>query len=77
MSINPFEFIIIIICLSIVAQAIRGHYRSKELRRERQADEAEARETLDRLSSLEERIRVLERIVTDERYELKQRFRDL
>ncbi|HEU4616990.1 MAG TPA: hypothetical protein VFV10_03075 [Gammaproteobacteria bacterium] len=77
MSINPFEFVIIVICLSIVAQAIRGHYRNKELRRERNDNEAEARATLDRLSNLEERIRVLERIVTDERYELKQRFKDL
>jgi FixJ family two-component response regulator len=76
-GINPFEFVIIIIILSMIGQAIRSHYRTKELRRDRESNEAEVRETLDRLSKLEERIRVLERIVTDERYELKQRFKDL
>lgn len=74
---NPFEFVIIIIVLSMIGSAIRAHYRSKELRRSREAEQTEARETLDRLSKLEERIRVLERIVTDDRYELRQRFKDL
>jgi hypothetical protein len=30
-----------------------------------------------RLGELEERVRVLERIVTDDRFELKQQFKDL
>lgn len=34
-------------------------------------------EMLERLGQLEERIRVLERIVTDDRYELERRFREL
>lgn len=77
MNINPFEFVIIIIVLSMIGSAIRNHYRAKEFRRSQEADDADARETLDRLSKLEERIRVLERIVTDDRYELRQRFKDL
>lgn len=77
MNMNPFEFVIIIIVLSMIGSAIRAHYRAKELRRTREAEETESRETLDRLSKLEERIRVLERIVTDDRYELRQRFKDL
>jgi hypothetical protein len=32
---------------------------------------------LQRLDQLEERVRVLERIVTDERFDLKQQFKDL
>jgi hypothetical protein len=34
-------------------------------------------ELLERLHEVEERVRVLERIVTDERYDLKQQFKDL
>ena len=34
-------------------------------------------ELLERLNQVEERVRVLERIVTDERYDLKQQFKDL
>jgi hypothetical protein len=34
-------------------------------------------ELLERLRQVEERVQVLERIVTDERYDLKQQFKDL
>jgi hypothetical protein len=34
-------------------------------------------ELQERLNQVEERVRVLERIVTDERHDLKQQFRDL
>ncbi len=71
------EFVIVIIALSIIGQAIRSHFRSKELREAQRQERSEVEETLKRLSDLEERIRVLERIVTDERYELRQRFKDL
>jgi hypothetical protein len=34
-------------------------------------------ELLERLKQVEERVQVLERIVTDERYDLKRQFKDL
>jgi hypothetical protein len=34
-------------------------------------------ELLERLNQVEERVQVLERIVTDERFDLKQQFKDL
>ena len=40
-------------------------------------DDAVNAELLERLNQVEERVRVLERIVTDERYDLKQQFKDL
>ena len=40
-------------------------------------DEPVNAELLQRLNQVEERVRVLERIVTDERYDLKQQFKDL
>ena len=42
----------------------------------RRDDTADA-DLLERLQQVEERVRVLERIVTDERYDLKQQFKDL
>ena len=40
-------------------------------------DDSVNTELLARLNQVEERVRVLERIVTDERYDLKQQFKDL
>jgi hypothetical protein len=42
----------------------------------RRADTVNA-ELLERLNQVEERVRVLEKIVTDERYDLRQQFKDL
>jgi hypothetical protein len=75
--VNAMEFIVIVLLLAIPLLAIRGHYQNKARRLHAQGEEAEARELRERLTALEERIKVLERIVTDERYDLKQRFRDL
>jgi hypothetical protein len=40
-------------------------------------DESANVDLLERLRQVEERVQVLERIVTDERYDLKRQFRDL
>jgi hypothetical protein len=61
----------------VIRAAVQGHYHSRERRRQAQAEQAEVQKTQEQLAALEERIRVLERIVTDDRYELRQRFRDL
>jgi hypothetical protein len=71
---NPFEFVIVIIVLSFVFKLVDGWIRN----RPRESAEGPARsELLKRLEEVEERVRVLERIVTDERFDLKQQFKDL
>lgn len=75
---NAFEFVIIVIILSFIYKLLAGWMRSREYRRS--SDEsvnANAALMQQRLEQLEERVRVLERIVTDDRYELKQQFKDL
>ncbi len=74
---NPFEFVIIIISLSFLYKLLSVWIQHKDSRRagERASDEAIA--TQQRLNDMEERVRVLERIVTDERFDLKRQFRDL
>ena len=49
--------------------------RSRE--QSRSSDESANAGLVQRLEQLEERVQVLERIVTDERFELKQQFKDL
>ncbi|MBN1237644.1 MAG: hypothetical protein JXB36_04035 [Gammaproteobacteria bacterium] len=75
---NPFEFVIIIIALAFLSDAVKSYFKSKNDKREAERrEDDEASEYAERLRQLEERIRVLERIVTDEQFELKQRFRNL
>jgi membrane protein implicated in regulation of membrane protease activity len=71
---NPFEFVIAIIVLSFAYKLVDVWLRHRHLQR---TDESEHSELKQRLAELEERVRVLERIVTDERFDLKRQFKDL
>jgi hypothetical protein len=72
---NPFEFVIVIIALSFGYKLLAAWMRSRE--QSRSSDESANAGLVQRLQQLEERVQVLERIVTDERFELKQQFKDL
>jgi hypothetical protein len=75
---NPFfEFVIICVALSFGYKLIAAWMRSREQRRSGDESASVNAGTLQRLEQLEERVRVLERIVTDERFDLKQQFKDL
>lgn len=66
---NPFEFVIAIIAIVIGAQTIQ------KLAKIRSEKSASSNEDVDdahaKLDALEERIRVLERIITENKYDLK------
>jgi hypothetical protein len=73
---HPFEFALAIVALVLIFKLIRlaiVHGKRTPPRR----DDPVNMELLERLNQVEERVRVLERIVTDERYDLKQQFKDL
>lgn len=72
---NPFEFVIAIVFLAFLGSTLKTYFESK--RDDTRKKDADADENLARLAQLEERIRVLERIVTDEQFDLKQRFKNL
>lgn len=74
---NPFEFVIAIIVISFVYSLISTWLRQRGKVAKHSAAESANHELLDRLARAEERIRVLERIVTDERWDLKRQFDDL
>ena len=70
-----FEFVLALVVLSMVFKLIRLAIVQRQLQPRR--DDPVNVELLERLNQVEERVRVLERIVTDERYDLKQQFKDL
>lgn len=68
---NPFEMVVIIVFLAVIAGMYKSRLRHRSTQRD--PDPADAA----RLARLEERIEVLERIVTDSGYDLRRQFRDL
>jgi len=72
---NPFEFVLTVIALSFGYKLIAAWMRSRD--QSRSSDESANAGLVQRLEQLEERVQVLERIVTDDRFELKQQFKDL
>lgn len=71
---NPFEFAFALVALVFIFKLVKTMLSQKRLA-PREAPVTP--ELLERLRQVEERVRVLERIVTDERYDLKQQFKDL
>jgi hypothetical protein len=72
---HVFEFALAMAAIVLVFKLIRTAIVHKSTAPRR--DDSVNTELLERLRQVEERVRVLERIVTDERYDLKQQFRDL
>jgi hypothetical protein len=71
---HPFEFALAMVAMVMFFRLIRALIiRKNPTRRE---DTVNA-DLLERLNQVEERVRVLEKIVTDERYDLRQQFKDL
>ena len=70
---NVFEFVIILVAVVLVYQLWELKIKTRRAARESAEDDA-VQAQLDRLES---RIEVLERIVTDSRYDLNKEFRDL
>ena len=78
---NAFEFVLAIVLIVTIGSVIRsrqggGHRRNRD-RDDRHAAAQPDTATAERIETLEERVAVLERIVTDRGYELRQKFRDL
>jgi hypothetical protein len=69
-----FEFVLLIIALVSVVKLIETALRQGYFRRQEPKVDTDL---VARLHEVEERVRVLERIVTDERFDLKQQFKDL
>jgi len=74
---HPFEFAMALVALVLLYKLVRLAIVHKTTARRDGNLETVNAELVQRLNQVEERVRVLERIVTDERFDLKQQFKDL
>ncbi|HUF73309.1 MAG TPA: hypothetical protein VMR74_10470 [Gammaproteobacteria bacterium] len=79
---NVFEMVALVVFMAIVGSVLTNLIKAFSHRRDRKDDDrsfAESDELRDQILTLEDRIRVLERIVTDSnpREDLKRQFREL
>jgi len=65
---NVFTFVVTIVAIVMVAETVQKIYK---MRHERKAGDAASSEAQEQLDALEERIKVLERIVTENKYDLR------
>ena len=70
----PFDFVLVIVALTFVYKLLDQWVKHRIAQR---SVEEPNNDLLRQLAEVEERVRVLERIVTDERFDLKRQFRDL
>lgn len=72
---NPFEMVVLIVLLSLVAGVANNYIKSRSDSAGPASDELNQK--LAKLDALDERVRTLEKIVTDRDFELKEKFRNL
>jgi hypothetical protein len=72
---NAFEMVIVIVIVGCATGVINNFIKHKNAGRSEDMDDLLDR--LDGIEELEERVRVLEKVITDENYELKKQFQDL
>ncbi|HEY8520366.1 MAG TPA: hypothetical protein VIN61_09810 [Gammaproteobacteria bacterium] len=70
---NPFEFVLAIIILAFSFKLLESWIKHRQQSRSAEGEI----ELLKRLDAIEERVKVLERIVTDERFDLRREFKNL
>ena len=71
---NTFVFIVAIVAIVCTADTIQKIYKARAAKQEPDVD---ADETLAKLDQLEDRIKVLERIVTEDKYDLRREINSL
>jgi len=69
-----FTFVFLVVTVVMVAGVAKAWIKQRE---QKSGTDEELADALDRIDRLEERIRVLERIVTENRYDLKQQIDSL
>jgi hypothetical protein len=74
---RPFEFVIALVAIVLTFRAFTLLVGRSRHSRQRLDEQEQYVETQSRIAGLEDRVRVLERIVTDTKADLKSQFRDL
>lgn len=71
---NVFTFVLLLVAIVCCANIIRSYIASRQ---EKSDSGEEIDDTLAKIDALEERVRVLERIITENRYDLKRQIDSL
>jgi Na+-transporting methylmalonyl-CoA/oxaloacetate decarboxylase gamma subunit len=71
---NVFTFVVIIVIVVSLSELAKTYIKQRDKKPESNED---LDETIKKIEALEERIQVLERIVTEKRYDLKKEIDDL
>ena len=75
---NPFEMVVLIVAIVMIASVVRARYGANHRRRGVEGgDDAEARRLREEVKQLKERIHVLERITTDRENSLSRQIDEL
>ena len=72
---NVIEMVVIIVVIGCATGVITEYFKTKRKTGSMINDDLD--DALDKIDDLEERVRVLEKVVTDDRYDLKRKFEDL
>jgi len=72
---NTFEMVVLIVLISVVAGVVNNYIKSRV--DAGSVESGELAERLAKLDLLEDRVKTLEKIVTDRDFELKEKFRNL
>ncbi len=74
---NVFELVFAIVVVVTIGKILEGRFGNRNRHRRETEPVVPDQERAKRVDDLEQRVQVLERIVTDQGYELRQKFRDL
>lgn len=74
---NVYELVFAIVLVVTIGKILEGRFGNRNRHRREAGPVAPNQERTQRVDDLEKRVQVLERIVTDQGYELRQKFRDL
>ena len=74
---GKFEFVLLILMIVFGSKMFSDHMKYKHMEKRSKKTDKDVETEKNRLDELEERIKVLERIVTDKNYDLKSQIDDL
>jgi hypothetical protein len=69
---DPFQMVVVIVAIVFGTKAWRDHMRFKEMRANNRESDVEFDRMADEVARLKERVRVLEKIVTDGEHNLRE-----
>lgn len=73
---NVFSFVIALVAVVLCARLIQVYIETRN-NRSRSAEDVDVEQTIAKIEALEERVRVLERIITEHRFDLEKQIDNL